>query len=83
MDTSRLEALLEQLIDKQDELISRIESLEATVEQQLTEANVGISEVQSSSSQIYDELNWWGEGHSFAKQLLAALDGIESAVSQS
>ncbi len=83
MDTSRLEELLEQLIDKQDELISRIESLEATLEQQFTEANVSISELQSSSSQIYDELNWWGEGPTLAKQVLAALDGIETAVSQS
>ncbi|MDP3837579.1 MAG: hypothetical protein Q8Q54_01520 [Methylococcales bacterium] len=82
MDTSRLEYLLEQLIDKQDELISRIERLEATVEQQLTEANASISELQSSSSQIYDELNWWGENPSLAKQVLAALDGIESAVSE-
>lgn len=36
MDTSKLEALLEQLVDKQDELIQRIESLEAAVNQQLT-----------------------------------------------
>ena len=81
MDTSRLEALLEQLIDKQDELIARIESLEATVEQQLTEANAGIVKLQSSSSQIHDELNWWGKEHSLAKQVLAALDRIASAVS--
>lgn len=80
MDTSRLEELLEQLIDKQDELISRIKSLEATVEQQLSEANASISELQSSSSQICDQLNWWGEDHSLAKQILAALNGIESAV---
>jgi len=83
MDTSRLEELLEQLIDKQDELISRIESLEATVEQQLSKANDSISELQSSSSQICDELNWWGESSSLAKQVLVALDGIESAASQS
>jgi len=83
MDTSRLEELLEKLINKQDELISRIESLEATVEQQLSDANTSISELQSSSSQICDELNWWGEAPSFAKQVLAALDGIESAASQS
>jgi predicted nuclease with TOPRIM domain len=83
MDTSRLEELLKQLIDKQDELISRIERLEATVEQQLSEANASISELQSSSSQICDELNWWGEAPSLAKQVLAALDGIESAASQS
>jgi hypothetical protein len=79
MDTSRLEELLEQLLDKQDELIQRIESLEATVEQQLTEANSRISDLKHSSSLIYDELNWWGEGHSFAKQILKALDDIEAA----
>lgn len=82
MDTSRLEELLEQLIGKQDELISRIQSLELIVEQELTEANASISELQSSSSQIYDELKWWGEGHSLAKQVLAALEGIETATNQ-
>ena len=80
MDTSRLEALLEQLIDKQDELIARIESLEFTVEQQLTEANSGISELQISSSQIQEELNWYGEGPSLAKQVLKTLGEIETAV---
>lgn len=82
MDTSKLEALLEQLIDKQDELILRIESLETTMEQQLTEANINIDKLQFSSSQIHDELNWWGEGHSLAKQLLLSLSDIESAVNQ-
>jgi hypothetical protein len=80
MDTSRLEELLEQLLDKQDELLTRLESLESTVEQQLTEANAGISSLTNASSLIHDELNWWGEGHhSFAKQVLGALAGIESA----
>ena len=81
MDTSRIEELLELLLDKQDELISRIESLEQTVEQQLSEANNVISNLENSSTLIYTELNWWGEEHSFAKQLLSRLDGIELAVS--
>jgi len=46
-----------------------------------TEANTSISELQFSSSKIYEELIWWGEGHSLAKQVLTALSGIESAVS--
>jgi hypothetical protein len=83
MDTSRLEELLEQLIDVQTQLLSRIDSLETVIEQGLAEANSSISELQSSSSQIFDELNWWGESPSLAKQVLAALDGIETAASQS
>lgn len=82
MDTSRLEELLQQLLDKQDDLISRIESLEDTVERQLTEANSGLSELKDSSSDIHHELNWWGEGHSLAKQLLSALGAIETAASR-
>lgn len=82
MDTSRLESLLEQLLDKQDELISRIESLEATVEQQLAETNTNISELQFSSSKIYEELIWWGEdtNPTLAKQVLRALQGIQSSI---
>ena len=82
MDTSRLEELLEQLLDKQDQLIARIESLEATVQQELAEANSGISDLKEASSIIHEELKWWGEGESLAKQLLKTLDSIESAVSQ-
>ena len=82
MDTLRLEALLEQLLDKQDNLIARIESLEATVQQQLTEANSGISDLTHAASTIHEELNWWGEGHSLAKQLLKALAAIESAATR-
>jgi hypothetical protein len=83
MDTSRIEELLEQLIEIQIQLISRIDSLEIVIEQGLAEANSSISELQSSSSQIFEELNWWGESPSLAKQVLAALDGIETAASQS
>lgn len=83
MDTSRIEELLEQLLDKQDELISRIESLEATIEQQLSEANSSISDLKDSSSRVNDELNWWGEEHSFAKQLFSRLDAIETATGDS
>lgn len=94
MDTSRLEALLEQLIDKQDELIGRIEQLESTLEFQIQNTNSNLDELNSNSQSnleeltsvsrnIYDELNWWGEGHSLAKQLLIRLDAIELAVGSS
>jgi len=73
MNTSKLEALLEQLIDKQDELIQRIESLEETLKEQLIEANENLFEVQCYSSQICDELNWWSDAPSFAKELLSAM----------
>lgn len=67
MDTSRIESLLEQLLDKQDELIARIETLEATVDGKLAE--------------IYGELNWWGSDPSFAKQLLSELGEIGNGIS--
>ena len=76
MNTTRIEELLEQLIDKQDELISRIEAMEATIEQNLSEINSGISEINRNTSSINDELNWYGDGHSFAKQLLESIAGI-------
>ena len=82
MDTSRLEELLEQLVDKQDELISRIESLETTLNIQFNESNSELAAIQNSLSGIHDELNWWGEGHSLAKQVLEALNSIESAVAR-
>ncbi|MCK9387708.1 MAG: hypothetical protein M0Q22_04855 [Sulfuritalea sp.] len=78
MDTSRIEALLETLIDKQDEIITRIEALEQSVSYDLGAATSELStlntNLNSGLSQIHDELNWWGEGHSFAKQVLAALE---------
>lgn len=79
MDTEKIEDLLTQLVDKQDELISRIESLESTVQEQLFEVNSGISNLVHSSSQIEAELNWWGENPSLAKQILDRLTGIEDA----
>ncbi len=84
MDTSRLEELLEQLVDKQDELISRIESLETSLVDKQDEL---ISQIESlettvkdSLSSIHDELNWWGEGHSFAKQLLSELGDLSTTL---
>lgn len=74
MNTSRLEELLEQLIEKQDELINRIENLENTIGQQLERANNGIS-------QLHEELNWWDGGPSFAKQILSGLSAIELGLS--
>lgn len=81
MDTSRIEALLEALIDKQDEIITRIEFLEQSVSyglgvvrDELSTLNINLS---TGISQIHDELNWWGEGHSFAKQVLGTLESID------
>lgn len=76
MNTERIEALLEQLIEKQDQLILRIESLEGTIEAKLDEVNSGISDLEHASLQIGNELNWYGENHSFAKQLLESVDRI-------
>ncbi len=60
MDTSRLEELLEQLVEKQGEMISQLESLKTTVKYSL--------------STIHDELNWRGEEPSFAKEVLSTLE---------
>jgi hypothetical protein len=50
------------------------------VDSQLNEANSELTAVSNSLSSIYDELNWWGENNfSLAKQVLGALDSIESA----
>ncbi len=81
MDTSRIEALLEALIDKQDEIISRLESLEQSVSHDIgilsNELSMINTNLDSGLSQVHDELNWWGEGHSFAKQVLGALQSID------
>ena len=78
MDTSRIEELLEQLLYKQDELISRIESLE----QEFSEANSSILALKDSSLEINDSLNWWEGKPTFATQLFVRLDAIESAASE-
>jgi CHASE3 domain sensor protein len=82
MDTSRLEELLEQLVDKQDELISRLEILESTVQDRLSEVHTELVSANHSLSNVHDELNWWGEGASLAKQVLEALSDIKSAVDE-
>jgi uncharacterized phage infection (PIP) family protein YhgE len=82
LDTEKIEDLLAQLIEKQDELISRIASLESTVEQQLSEVNSGISDLAHSSSQINDELNWWGEGSSLAKHIVSGISDLKQTSSQ-
>ncbi len=88
MDTSRIEELLEALIDKQIELISRIDALEFSISTDisnvtgeleslnisLSEANSDISDLKTAAAGIYNELNWWGVDPSFAKQLLLALE---------
>lgn len=92
MNTSRIESLLEQLLDKQDELILRIESLETTVEQQLTSVNNELNWLEPYSfakrmldkqdellSSVNNELNW-AEPLSFAKQTIDALEAIHTSL---
>lgn len=83
MNTEKMEYLLEQLLIKQDELISRIEKLESTIEVGLGNVNSEVSDIASSSQRIFDELVWWGEGHTLAKQVLQGLTSIEHAVGMS
>lgn len=81
MDTSRIEALLEALIDKQDEIITRIEALEQSVSYDLgavtNELSTLNTNLSSGISRIHDELNWWGDGPSFAKQVIGTLESID------
>lgn len=81
MDTSRIEELLERLIDKQDDLISRIESLETRISESAYDVGMHLHDINDKAGLVYDELNWWGEGQSFAKQLLGALQGIDTSIS--
>jgi len=73
MDTDRIEDLLERLIEKQDDIIRRLESMEATLDARLEEANARLSNVE-------EELNWWQDKPTLAKQLLSALEGIDRSV---
>ncbi|TDP80863.1 hypothetical protein EV672_11078 [Aquabacterium commune] len=75
MDTDRIEDLLERLIDKQDDIIRRLESIETVLDAQLGEANVRLSRVE-------EELNWWEDKPTLAKQLLSALEHIDRSVNE-
>jgi len=81
MDTSRIEELLERLIDKQDDLIARIDNLETKISDTAYNLGVHLSDINFKAEQVYGELNWWGEEHSLAKQLLAALQSIDTSIS--
>lgn len=73
MNTSAIEALLEKMIDLQEELINRIERLEGVIEDKL-------DDIEGSIKEVSGELNWWGESASFAKQLLDGVEAIETSV---
>lgn len=75
MDTDRIEDLLERLIGKQDDIIRRLESIETVLDAQLGEANVRLSRVE-------EELNWWEDKPTLAKQLLSALEHIDRSVNE-
>lgn len=80
MDTSRIEFLLEQLVEKQIRLISRVDNLGAIVERGLGEISSGVEMLGRTSSEIYGKLNWWGQDPSFAKQLLGSLEYVASNI---
>lgn len=61
-------------------MIRRIENLESTIESGLANVSSEVSEVASSSKSIYEELVWWGEGHTLGKQLFQGLTSIEHAI---
>jgi hypothetical protein len=80
MNTSAIEALLEKMIDLQEELINRIERLEHVIEHKLDSAIDKLDDVEVSIKEVSGELNWWGESASFAKQLLDGVEAIETSV---
>lgn len=73
MNTERIENLLEILIDKQDDIIRRLDAVESVLENKLDDSNYKLSNIE-------EELNWWGDKHSLAKQLLKALEKIDSSL---
>lgn len=80
MNTSAIEALLEKMIDLQEELINRIERLEGVIEDKLDSAIDKLDDLEGSIKEVSGELNWWGESASFAKQLLDGVEAIETSV---
>lgn len=94
MNTVRIEELLEQLIAKQDDIICRLEALESVIEEKLEESNrelensnLKLEQLNSSLENsnykldsIHDELNWWEERPSLAKQFISVLDRIEVSI---
>jgi|GEM_PF-2265590 len=68
MDTGRIEHLLELLIDKQDEILNRLDDIKSAIESNSGEV-----------SHIGEELNWISD-HSFAKQVIDSLASIERAI---
>jgi hypothetical protein len=79
MDTTRIEILLEQLIDKQDDLIRRIESLETEVVSELSSINSEITEVKYAAQTTATELEWWKDT-SFAAMALKSLNAIDDSI---
>lgn len=102
MNTSRVEELLEQLVNSQDTLNYRLERIESLMQEQLSAANHALLQIQGSTAESAEELsalkNWevpqamahlqaiedelaWHKDLSFGKQMLTALEGIETQLS--
>lgn len=73
MNTERIEELLQELIYKQDDIINRLEMMESTIEEKLSDSNFKLTQIQ-------EELNWWEDKPSLAKQLLSALEHIDTSL---
>lgn len=80
MNTERIEELLEKLIAKQDDIIYRLEMLESVVDEKLSEANARLEASSLTQESIHEELNWWENKPSLAKQLLSALEHINTSL---
>ena len=73
MNTERIEELLQELICKQDDIIHRLEMMESTIEEKLSDSNYKLDGIQA-------ELNWWEDKPTLAKQLLSALQDIDGSL---
>ena len=73
MNTERIEELLQELIFKQDEIVYRLENMELTIKEKLSDSNYKLDGIQ-------EELNWWEDKPTLAKQLLSALQDIDGSL---
>ncbi|RZO91446.1 MAG: hypothetical protein EVA59_13285 [Limnobacter sp.] len=88
MNTSRLEELLEAVVDKQVELIERLESIESSINDRFESLEKTLATLEShaftiayKAETIADEMVWWDiKTPTLASQLLRKLDEIETAV---
>lgn len=79
MNTTRIEALLEQLVQSQDVMNYRLEKLEFVLQEKLTEATHALDQIQSAttnSAEVLTSMKQWE-----VEQALAHLQAIEDELS--